>query len=73
MGHAMKTLTYWNLRWLLVPVLVTLAGCSQGNETLVTPPPPEVTISLPVKQDVTDYLEFTGNTKAVESVEIRAR
>jgi membrane fusion protein, multidrug efflux system len=73
MGYAMKTPTNWNLRWLLIAALVTFAGCSKGNETLVTPPPPEVTISLPVKQDVTDYLEFTGNTKAFESVEIRAR
>jgi len=39
----------------------------------VPPPAPEVTITRPEKKEVTDHLEFTGNTKAVESVEIRAR
>lgn len=38
-------------------------GCGESADTLVQPQPPEVT----------DNLEFTGNTKAIEAVEIRAR
>lgn len=53
--------------------LLILFGCGQGTETFVPPPPPDVMIGLPEKKEVTDYLEFTGNTKALESVEIRAR
>ena len=34
---------------------------------------PAVTVSQPVQRDVTDYLEFTGTTQAVQHVEIRAR
>jgi RND family efflux transporter MFP subunit len=47
-------------------------GCTEKNE-YVEPPAPEVTVSRPLVQNVTDYLEFTGTTKAVEEIEIRAR
>ena len=59
------------ISWLLTISALLLFGCGQGSETFVQPPPPEVTISLPEKKQVTDYLEFTGNTQALESVEIR--
>jgi RND family efflux transporter MFP subunit len=49
-----------------------LGGCGQKNE-YVEPPPPTVTVDKPFKQNVTDYLEFTGTTKAIETVDIRAR
>ena len=62
-----------NIHWPLLILLLAVSGCEKGTDSFVPPPPPEVTISLPVKQEVTDYLEFTGNIKAVESVEIRAR
>jgi multidrug efflux system membrane fusion protein len=61
------------ISWLLTISALLLFGCGKGSETLVQPPPPEVTISLPEKRQVTDHLEFTGNTQALESVEIRAR
>jgi RND family efflux transporter MFP subunit len=50
-----------------------LSGCASEAEKFVPPPPPEVTISQPEQRETVDYLEFTGNTKALESVEIRAR
>jgi RND family efflux transporter MFP subunit len=50
-----------------------LFACGQGTEKYIPPAPPEVSVSHPEKKEVTDYLEFTGNTKALESVEIRAR
>ncbi|MGC8658268.1 MAG: efflux RND transporter periplasmic adaptor subunit [Desulfomonilaceae bacterium] len=61
------------IRWYLLFSLLILFGCGQRTQTFTPPPPPEVTISLPEKKQVTDYLEFTGNTQAFESVEIRAR
>jgi len=57
---------------LLLLMLAMLAGCEQKN-TYVEPPPPAVTVSKPIKKDVTDYLEFTGTTASVGSVEVRAR
>lgn len=49
-----------------------LAGCERGN-TYAPPPPPEVTVSVPLQKSVTNYLQYTGTTKAVESVDLRAR
>jgi RND family efflux transporter MFP subunit len=47
-------------------------GCERKSETR-TPPPPEVIVSQPLKKEVTQYLEFTGTTAALEFVQIRAR
>jgi RND family efflux transporter MFP subunit len=49
-----------------------LAGCEEKN-TYREPPPPKVTIAQPMKQDVVDYLEFTGTTVASAQVEVPAR
>jgi RND family efflux transporter MFP subunit len=37
------------------------------------PPPPVVRVDKPVVKDVTRYYDFTGNTEAMEFIEIRAR
>ena len=37
------------------------------------PPPPDVTVTRPIEQDVTEMLEFPGRTAAVDNVELRAR
>ena len=49
-----------------------LAGCGQDNH-YVAPPPPRVTVAIPVQQSVTRYLEVTGNTAAVNSADLVAR
>lgn len=54
-------------------VVVGLAGCDNQDNAYVAPPAPEVTVATPTRQPVTDYLEFNGNTRAVEMVELRAR
>jgi len=56
----------------LVVALSFVGGCASEPE--VTPPPPaEVSISQPLDETVQDTVEFTGRTRAVESVEVRAR
>ncbi|MDR3633960.1 MAG: efflux RND transporter periplasmic adaptor subunit [Isosphaeraceae bacterium] len=57
--------------WALGIAAVT-AGCEPAN-TYVPPPPPVVTVTLPVQRAVTSYVTFTGTTKAVQSVDLRAR
>src|SRR5215813_8994748 len=58
----------------LVPGLcVLLAGCAGAPSGAPVPPPTPVTVSRPVEQYVTDYVDFTGRTAAVDSVEVRAR
>ena len=48
------------------------AGCQQKQQSS-DPPPPKVTVSQPVRENVTDYLELNGNTQAVNTVQLRAR
>ena len=54
----------------LLPVL--LWSCGEDN-TYVAPPPPTVSVSQPVRQTVTDYIEVSGNTQASNSVNLVAR
>lgn len=56
----------------LLASLTVVAGCAPSGE-YVEPPPPAVDVAFPVKRDVTDYLEMTGITRSVMTVEIRAR
>ncbi len=55
---------------LAILLIGALSGC-QSKES--GPLPPEVTVARPIVQAVTDYLEFTGNTAATDSVTLVAR
>ncbi len=72
-GAVMRLLCYG----LIVPAttLLLFSGCgaSHANSTAEKPPAAIVTAGTPVEKPVTDYVEFTGRTDAVDSVEIRAR
>jgi RND family efflux transporter MFP subunit len=48
-----------------------LGGCEQN--TFQQPPPPKVDVATPVQRAVTRYLEATGNTAPVKSVDLVAR
>jgi len=52
--------------------LVVVAGCKEKN-AYVPPPPPEVTVATPSREAVTNYLQFTGNTQAISTVQLPAR
>jgi RND family efflux transporter MFP subunit len=54
-------------------MLMTAAGCERSENKFVPPPPPPVTVSRPVQQPVTDYIYLTGNTQAVDQVQLEAR
>jgi len=67
--------TYEARRWPLLAcagVLALLPACGQENK-YIAPPPPKVTVQLPLQQEVTPYLEATGNTAAVNTVKLVAR
>ena len=49
-----------------------LAGCKKSNE-YVAPPPPQVSVAVPLKQEVTRYLETTGIIAAINTVPLVAR
>ena len=57
---------------LVLLALVLLAGCKKQN-AFIAPPPPQVGIARPLQQEVTPYLELTGNAQAVNQVDLVAR
>lgn len=57
---------------LILAILMAGAACGE-KAAFAPPPPPKVTVSQPVKKPVTDFLEFTGNTQAINTVQLKAR
>lgn len=56
---------------LYLAAVIINGGCSSSPKATV--PIPSVTIMSPEEREVVDFLEYTGNTAAIETVEIRAR
>jgi len=55
--------------WLMLAVYVT--ACKEKPHP--PPPPPAVTVAQPVQRTVADYLELTGNSQAIQTVQLVAR
>jgi RND family efflux transporter MFP subunit len=55
----------------ILSAFVALTGCEQNS--FVPPPPPKVDVGVPVQRNVTRYLEATGNTAPIKSVDLVAR
>jgi RND family efflux transporter MFP subunit len=63
----------WKLAgWPLFGALLFIMACGQGN-VYAPPPPPQVTVVHPVRRMVVEYLEYTGNTQAINTVQLQAR
>jgi RND family efflux transporter MFP subunit len=65
------------VRLIVLPSLLVWTGVTTGCQPGRMPPPapakPVVPVSHPIRREVTDFVEYTGRTDAVESVGIRAR
>ena len=57
---------------LLFVAAFAIAGCGDSNK-YAAPPPPKVTVATPAERDITSYFDATGNTAAVNSVDLVAR
>ena len=57
---------------LVLVAAFTVAACDQNNR-YAAPPPPRVTVTTPVERDVSRYFETTGNTAAINTVDLVAR
>ncbi|HVX10944.1 MAG TPA: efflux RND transporter periplasmic adaptor subunit [Pirellulales bacterium] len=57
--------------WLIC--LVACAGCNQVTPTMPPQKAPEVDVTMPVYREITDHEDFTGQTEAVKTIDIRAR
>jgi multidrug efflux system membrane fusion protein len=54
-------------------LLAVAGGCQQRPRTVAPPELPVSPVSQPVQREVTDHVDFTGRTEAVQSVDIRPR
>jgi RND family efflux transporter MFP subunit len=50
---------------------LALTACEQN--TFVPPPPPKVEVAVPAQKNITRFIDATGNTAAVKSVDLVAR
>jgi RND family efflux transporter MFP subunit len=55
----------------ILSAFAALTACEQNS--FVPPPPPKVDVGVPLQQNVTRYLEATGNTAPIKSVDLVAR
>jgi multidrug efflux system membrane fusion protein len=54
-------------------LLAAVVGCHGQQGPVAPPEPPAVPVSRPVEQEVTDYVDFTGRTDAIQALDVRAR
>lgn len=59
-------------QFFIIPMLL-LWACQPDQETYRQQPPPEVTIATPMEKQITEWDEYTGRLRGVETVDIRAR
>jgi multidrug efflux system membrane fusion protein len=48
-------------------------GCQNRPPQVAPSEPPAIPVSKPVSREVTDFVDFTGRTEAVQAVDVRAR
>jgi RND family efflux transporter MFP subunit len=66
--HNIRAISAWII---CLVFFISLAACKE--KAPAPPPPPAVTVAQPVRKVVTDYLELTGNTQAIYTVQLVAR
>ncbi|MGA2059649.1 MAG: efflux RND transporter periplasmic adaptor subunit [Thermoguttaceae bacterium] len=60
--------------FLFIGILAAIVGGCKNNAPQVAPPEtPSVPVSQPVQREVTDYVDYTGRTDAIHSVNVQAR
>ena len=52
---------------------VAPAGCARRPAQVAAPEPLSIPVSKPVVRQITDFVDFTGRTEAIQSVDIRPR
>ena len=58
---------------ILALALAGLGGCTKPAAQVAPAEPPVLPVSKPARREITNYVEFTGRTDAVQAVDIRPR
>lgn len=70
----MYLLRSWASWAIMLSVAWLAPGCSKpAAKPSPAMPPAVVTVAEPIHQEVVDYIEYTGTTTAIETVDVRAR
>jgi multidrug efflux system membrane fusion protein len=69
----MRNRVIWGMMCLGVLFVAVIAGCRKQPSQAPAPAKQVVPVSHPVQRQVTEFVEYTGRTDAVQSVGIRAR
>lgn len=69
----MRNRVIWGVMCLGCLLVAVIAGCRKQPPQAPAPQKPVVPVSHPVQRSVTEFVEYTGRTDAVQSVGIRAR
>src|SRR5215469_14316668 len=72
MAKAAGPLSHVAVHSIAICVAMSLVACGQNNQ-YAAPPPPKVTVATPIERQIPRYFEATGNTAAVNSVDLVAR
>jgi multidrug efflux system membrane fusion protein len=72
-GQLMMMRTVHTLIWLGLALCAFFVGCRTKQSAAPPSAAPPFPVSHPVEREVTDFVDFTGRTDAVESVGVRAR
>ncbi len=59
--------------WAVLAGMLALNLLACERNVYAPPPAPRVTVAHPRRQPVVDYLDFTGNTQAIQTVQLKAR
>jgi RND family efflux transporter MFP subunit len=78
-SEILRRLRYWKARnhqtiatVLAIVMLAGAVGC-KSDVAPAPPPPSAVTVAQPLTEEIADYIDFTGNTAAIDSVKLVAR
>jgi RND family efflux transporter MFP subunit len=66
-------MSQWQRILLLLPWFAALLGCNGMQASLPPAKLPQVQVSLPISREVKEYEDFTGQTQALQTIEVRAR
>ncbi|HEX4209959.1 MAG TPA: efflux RND transporter periplasmic adaptor subunit [Candidatus Binataceae bacterium] len=58
---------------IIVALVMLMADGCKSNEPPAPPPPAAVTVAQPLSEGIADYIDFTGNTAAIDAVKLVAR
>ena len=70
-GRVRQTAVAVRRMMFVVPACFALSACEQNS--FVPPPPPKVDVGVPLQQNITRFLDATGNTSPIQTVDLVAR